>query len=275
MENKILIAYMPVLSRRYVQFLEKHTGCDLFILGEKAISRFDHLRKDLHRVPSAKMIKAISSLRLVRASIYEDCLDYILDDIRPIIMPDEDVMTEIATTDLKGKDVSFEFVGARYDKKKTLEKKIVTPDWILTDNEFAVGFINYLEARAQKSPDWWRQVGAALIRKGEILLMAINQPTPFLYVLDAMGDPRSNFKKGMYVEFSNALHAEAAIITTAARRGISMDGADLWCTDFCCPPCSRIVAYSGIQSFIFRNGYAMLDGDEIMRSQGIQIIQVK
>lgn len=276
MANEILIAYVPVLSRRFLDFFERHRGAHLFILGNETISRFDHLRKDLHRVEPSKMMRALTSITVLRdISIYDDLISSIQKSRSQIIMPDEDIMIEIAKTDFPNREVAFEFVGARYDKKKTLEEKTITPDWIVTEDEFSQLLMNDLEKNAQRSPEWWRQIGAALVKDGEILISAINQPTPSPYILDAMGDPRSNFKKGLYVEFSNVLHAEACVISTAARKGISMEGLDLYSTTFPCPPCSRIIAYSGIRRLFFKKGYAMLDGDEILRSQRIQIIQVK
>jgi dCMP deaminase len=88
------------------------------------------------------------------------------------------------------------------------------------------------------------------------------------------GDPRGNFKAGQHLESSLALHAEASIVAQAAKSGISLEGADIYVDTFPCPPCAKQLAYSGIKTLCYRNGYAVLDGERILKSQGVKIIFV-
>lgn len=276
MSNRAIIAYVPVLDQGYANLFSRNYDANIFIFGDKVISWFDHLRKDIRRLNPELMViavKAITGSERV-ALLSEDSIREIRRAGYPILMPDEDVCRELAKEYFPSEQVRFEFLGYRYDKQKTLENKVILPNGTITQDQFSRAVLRFLEAKAKKSMDWWRQVGAALVKNGEIFLWTINKPTPDHYALLHMGDPRGNYKKGQYVEFSNVLHAEAGIITAAANQGISTQDADLYCTDFPCPPCSRVVAYSGIRRFFYKNGYAMLDGDEIMRSRGIEIIQI-
>ena len=46
-------------------------------------------------------------------------------------------------------------------------------------------------------------------------------------------------------------------------------------TDFPCPPCAKLVAYSGIKKLFYLKGYAMLDGERILKDAGVEIIKIK
>ena len=47
----------------------------------------------------------------------------------------------------------------------------------------------------------------------------------------------------------------------------------MYVTDFPCPPCARLIAAAGISRLYFRDGYAVLDGEEILRAAGVDILQ--
>jgi dCMP deaminase len=89
------------------------------------------------------------------------------------------------------------------------------------------------------------------------------------------GDPRSNFTGGKHFESSLAIHAEAQLVAQAAKEGISLKGVDIYCDTFPCPPCAKQLAYSGVKRVFYRNGYSVLDGERILKSQGVEIIFVK
>jgi dCMP deaminase len=88
------------------------------------------------------------------------------------------------------------------------------------------------------------------------------------------GDPRANFSKGAHSNLSLALHAEAAVIGAAARQGIATQGATLYVTTFPCPYCAKVVTASGITALYYREGYAMIDGETVLREAGITLTQV-
>lgn len=57
------------------------------------------------------------------------------------------------------------------------------------------------------------------------------------------------------IEFGRAVHAEAASITDAARRGVQIGGAKLFCTTFPCHICARHITASGIKEVVFIEPY--------------------
>jgi dCMP deaminase len=124
------------------------------------------------------------------------------------------------------------------------------------------------------SSDWWRRVGALAARDGQVLYVAHNEHGPTEYAPYIDGDPRNEFHRGVRIDLSTAIHAEAKIVADAARDGVSLNGADLYVSTFPCPACARLVAESGFRRCFFAGPYAVLDGDAILRSAGVELIWV-
>jgi dCMP deaminase len=107
-----------------------------------------------------------------------------------------------------------------------------------------------------------------------VLAVAHNEHRPTEYSPYLNGDPRDDFSRGVHIELSTAIHAEAAIVARAARTGIVLDGADLYVSTFPCPTCARLVAEAGFRRCFFAGPYAVLDGDEVLRAAGVELIWV-
>jgi dCMP deaminase len=130
------------------------------------------------------------------------------------------------------------------------------------------------QARAAESVDWWRQVGAAIRFADGTLASAVNEHNPHSLSAYAVGDPRANFSQGVHLELSTATHAEARLIAQAAREGVSTKSAVMYVTDFPCPPCAKLIAAAGIAKLYFRTGYAVLDGEDILATAGVEVVKV-
>jgi deoxycytidylate deaminase len=57
------------------------------------------------------------------------------------------------------------------------------------------------------------------------------------------------------LEFGRVVHAEMSAITDAARRGLSVQGATLYCTTFPCHICARHIISSGIKRVVYIEPY--------------------
>src|ERR1700730_4523529 len=57
------------------------------------------------------------------------------------------------------------------------------------------------------------------------------------------------------LEFGRVVHAEMSAITDAARRGLSVQDATLYCTTFPCPICARHIISSGINRVVYIEPY--------------------
>jgi len=270
--SKIIVAYIPVLHEGYKLFLEKHSDSEvLYVFGEDVILEHDYLAKEIRALEPGLIVRAIQSWDIVpKIKVLS------LDDIeelkdKEVIMPDEDVCQEFASKYLKNEKVSFDPVFLRWDRTNTKKEKKVGAERIITKNEF----MNTAFREAEKSSDWWRKIGAVLVKDGEVVFSRINNHVPHQQQQYADGDPRNASHKGQDLDKYTSIHTEAGIIADAAREGVSLKGTEMYVTDFPCPVCAKQIATAGIKKLYFTNGYAVLDGERILKNSGVEIIQIK
>lgn len=128
---------------------------------------------------------------------------------------------------------------------------------------------------AESSSDWWRQVGALIVKNGKVILESFNKHVPSQDMPYIDGDPRDFIEAGKSTDITTVLHAEQGLVSEAANRGISLKGASLYITTFPCALCAKAIAYAGVKKCYFREGWANLDGERILKLKGVEIIQVK
>ncbi|MPN00818.1 hypothetical protein SDC9_148016 [bioreactor metagenome] len=117
-------------------------------------------------------------------------------------------------------------------------------------------------------------MGAILLRDDQVLLYAYNRHLPSRDQQNELGDPRCFFQSGEGIEFSSSIHAEAELIASAAKMGIPLEGAEMYCTTFPCPVCAKQIAAAGVKRLYFATGYAVLDGLEVLQASGVEVTQV-
>lgn len=273
---KIIVAYVPVLHEGYRSFFAKHPKAKtLYILGHTIIERFRPLVKDIRRLDPVLVKKMVETLEIFeKVEVVENSG---LADIREpiLVMPDEDVSREVAVEFFKNKEIIFDSIFLRWHRDNSVAKKSVLADQEISKEEFDKKMIDLATREGVKSSDWYRQVGGVVVKEGRIILVGHNRHVPYEDLPNQNGDPRANFKQGINIELSTSLHSEAGLIAEAAKRGLSLEGAHLYVTDFPCPPCAKLVAYSGIKKLYYHQGYGVLDGVSILKSQGVEIIWVK
>lgn len=69
------------------------------------------------------------------------------------------------------------------------------------------------------------------------------------------GAPLKGSRVTSLLEFGRIVHAEMSAILDAARRGISLQGATLYCTTFPCHMCARHIIAAGIKRVVFIEPY--------------------
>jgi len=184
-------------------------------------------------------------------------------------LPAEDVSYQVVERYFERCEVTYDTVFLRWDKTRSVA---------LLDPRVQHGSLDELAAAAEeeaaRSVDWWRQVGAAMQLPDGRVLSAHNEHNPHPLSAYAVGDPRSNFFKGVHLEISTATHAEAQLIAAAARAGVATEGAVMYVTDFPCPPCAKLIAGAGIAKVYFRTGYAVADGEDVLNAAGVELVQV-
>lgn len=275
--SKIIFAYIPVLHDGYKKFIEKNLPTDrLFLWGQDLINESDYLAKEIRALAPEYIKKSIDSWNLgIDVGVLNNTnLKEVTDFNGEIIMPDDDISHNFAEKSLVGKKVSFDGIFLRWDRRNSVRENKIANDQTVTSDEFSKKMIVSAEKESEKSSDWWRHVGGIVVKNGEIVLVGHNHHVPSEHIPYANGDPRNAFHKGEYLELSTAIHAEAGLIAEAARRGLSLEGALIYVTTFPCPPCAKMIAYSGIKKIYYKEGYGVLDGEGIMKEKGVEIIQV-
>ncbi len=271
---KKLVAYVPVLHEGYRLFFERTEGPkELFIFGPSITNEYRKLAKEIRQLDPELMRKAIEALGIfAHVHVLNMTSLEVLNKVgNDIILPDEEVSRELAQKYLRNATVTFDSIFLRWDKHNALAERPVLSDSQVTHEELHQKFLKEAETESLKSSDIWRHVGALIVQEGKVLLINHNTHLPSEHTPYVNGDPRNNFSKGEYIEFSSAIHAEAALIAEAARKGTSLEGLDMYVTVFPCPPCAKLIAQSGIKNLYCGGGYAVLDGEEILRAAGVTI----
>lgn len=275
--SPVIIAYVPVIHRGYLNFFNQNTQAKrLYLLPDSFIDQYRYLVKDIRRLSATEAGAALSGLNLPQ-SVCVLNLDKLTSQIESgaeILLPDEDICHEFAQKYLVGREIRFASVFLRWDRQKSITEQQIEADTEVSQAEFDQKIMTQAQALAEHSPDWWRQVGSILIKDGQTLLTAHNHPVPAPDQTALEGDPRANFHQGENIYHATAMHSEAEIIASAARQGIATTGCDLYVTTFPCPYCAKLIAYSGIKTLYFCTGYAVTDGQRILRDQGVKIVRV-
>lgn len=73
---------------------------------------------------------------------------------------------------------------------------------------------------------------------------------------------------------TRAIHAEANAIAHAAKFGLPLNGAVLYCSYSPCPTCSRLIAQAGIKEVYYLTPYKDPAGIEILKNNLIKCLQI-
>jgi dCMP deaminase len=110
---------------------------------------------------------------------------------------------------------------------------------------------------AQRSTCLRRRVGAVAVRDKRILATGYNGAPTGLKHCKEVGCLRDQLKipSGERHELCRALHAEQNIIVQAATYGVSIDGAELYCTTQPCLICTKMLINCRFTAIYFAEGY--------------------
>ena len=103
-----------------------------------------------------------------------------------------------------------------------------------------------------------RHVGAIITKNKRILTTGYNGASSNIKSCVEKGKclrKELNIPSGTRQEICYAVHAEQNAIIQAAKLGVSVDGATLYCTHQPCSICAKMIINSGIKRVIFKEGY--------------------
>jgi dCMP deaminase len=278
---KILIAHIPVIHAGYLAVLEKYTKTinAVYILNKEFVDEFSGTR-DIRALNPIYVVEVMNLLCPIRDhrrfSAYRLLTPNVLSaDVKgrgyEIVLVNDEIVRKFAAKYLSGEKLSFDTAFLRWDSNTVFSRKDVNYHRKAED-AVSRKFMSLAIEEVKKTSDWWRQVGAVLVKNGVIFMKAHNRHIPTEHAPYFNGDPRDVIEAGKMSELSSAIHAEQAIISAAARKGISLKGTDLYVTVFPCPVCSKMLAETGIKRLFFASGHASLDGEEAFKEKEVEII---
>lgn len=111
------------------------------------------------------------------------------------------------------------------------------------------------------------QVGAVVAQDGRIVSTG--------YAGAPSGMPHCGPQCNTDAPCTRTVHAEAGAISYAARAGIALEGATLYCTHTPCKNCSGLIINSGIIRVIYLKPYRLTEGLELLKEAGIYVEQYR
>ena len=122
-----------------------------------------------------------------------------------------------------------------------------------------------------------RKIGAVIVKNKRVMTTGYNGAPAGIKTCRERGEclrRKLNIPSGQRQELCYAVHAEQNAIIQAARLGISIDGATLYCTHQPCVMCAKIIVNSGITRVVYREGYPDDFAREILQEGGVILEQV-
>ena len=119
-----------------------------------------------------------------------------------------------------------------------------------------------------------RHVGAVVVKDKRILTTGYNGASSGITSCAERGECLrrvKNIASGTMQEVCYAVHAEQNAIAQAAKLGISVEGATLYCTHQPCVICSKMMINSGIKRIVYCEGYPDDFSLKLLKEAGVQI----
>ena len=118
-----------------------------------------------------------------------------------------------------------------------------------------------------------RQVGAVIAKNKRILTTGYNGASSGIKNCKERGEclrRKLGIASGTQHEICYATHAEQNAIIQAARLGVSIEGATLYCTHQPCVICAKMIINSGISRVVYAQGYPDKFAMELFSEAGVE-----
>lgn len=274
--KRALVLYVPVLHAGYLNIFQKYgRSVDaIYLLGDDIIADFFSFHKEIRALDVATMKKIIASLGIFHevnilhkktTEEFRGC---------EIIAADDEICRSVMKRYFPKNRVKYENIFLRWDSANIKTATTVQCDRI-SRNPFDRRMMALVANEAEKSSDWWRHVGAVVVKGRKVVSQNHNHHIPSDYMPYANGDPRDVIEAGTMNLLYTSLHAEQSIIADAAKHGIVLRGASMYTNVFPCPLCAKLMAYAGVKKCFFKTGSAWLDAESVLRANGVEIVLVK
>ncbi len=119
-----------------------------------------------------------------------------------------------------------------------------------------------------------RQVGAVIVKNKRILTTGYNGAPEGVVSCKEKGEclrVKLGIASGTRHELCYAVHAEQNAIIQAARLGIVLEGATLYCTHQPCVICAKMIINAGIKRIVYKEGYPDDFSTQLLQEAGVQV----
>ena len=119
-----------------------------------------------------------------------------------------------------------------------------------------------------------RAIGCVIVKDKRIMTTGYNGAPAGLRTCKERSEcmrRRLNIASGTRAELCYAIHAEQNAIIQAAKLGVSIEGATLYCTHQPCSVCAKMIINAGIRRIVYQEGYPDEFSLEIFSEAGVQL----
>lgn len=273
MQKRILILHIPVVHVGYLDFLNRNRESIniCYLVPDSIVTKYSSVKPDLATIPALQMKKILQTIGYDHVSIFNEKIAAQLSD-KPLLLVNDSLSRQLQKRFFQNADVQWDSVFLRWD-----EDRIHTEDPIFiakSDDPFDCRMMEEAYTESQKSSDWWRRVGAVLVKDSTVIGRAFNEGMPSDHTPYQHGAIRDFLAPGEQPELVDTIHAEQKLIAGAARDGSSLKGATLYITHFPCPVCAKLIVHSGIQTCFFSEGWSTLASAPLLEAAGVHIKKV-
>jgi dCMP deaminase len=127
-------------------------------------------------------------------------------------------------------------------------------------------FMKIAQVISQESKAVNAKVGAIAVRDGRIVATGYNGTPPGF---DNVCEGHDGITK------KEVIHAESNIVAFASKHGVSLRGADVYCTLSPCVPCAALLSAAGVSRYYYRDAYRDSTGLHLLADLGIEAIHVE
>ena len=137
-------------------------------------------------------------------------------------------------------------------------------------------FMDIAELVSKRSTCIRRAVGAIIVKNKRILSTGYNGAPTGIRHCTEVGCLREelNVPSGEKHELCRGIHAEQNAIIQAAFHGVSIENADLFCTNLPCSICAKMLINAGIKKIYYKDGYADSISKDMLEEAGVKLIKV-
>lgn len=274
MEKRILILHVPVIHKGYMDFLNsvRNGVSEIYIIDENFLNKLSEFKPDIASVEAGKIKDLLEKFGFENIFILTEEKVSELKD-KEIILVNDEVSRKLHEKYLKENNVEWSSVFLRWDRSKVLAQQNLE-DIPVSEEEFDVEMMKEAGKESEKSSEWWRHIGAVLVKNKEIVLKGNNKDVLGDHTPYQVGEVRDLFVAGERQDLAHTIHAEQSIVAQAAKNGISTKDLSLYVTTFPCPVCAKLIACSGIKKVYFGEGGSNFDAKKVLDSAGVKITYV-